>query len=531
MRKILYASMSVLTMLSTSCQSLEQHQSSRENELVFATGFEGETPFAGWENVGTFAKVDTGRNGGHALLTDFSANPKGEGGMVYYPLDIEKVRGCKIVVTCWVKAENVIKQEKRNMAVKVMLHSKSTKGPNWREEYDINGTFDWTRKAVAMDVPDCGTDVWLYFGLQGTTGKAWFDDVEVRIVRPLTVGDYRVPKGPAYKGHDLDRLRGAMSPGQPKPEDVEALAGEWGANVMRYQMGIGWYKREKGIPNDQTVDMAGYDEWLDLELAQLDKLLPACRKYGMLLVVDLHSAPGGQRNLFAEKKYQDKFVESWEKIARRYQGEKSIWGYDFLNEPGEGTWDPAVEGLLDWQGLVQRVATAVRMIDQDVTFIVECADGANPVGFLSFLPIRDPKTVYSVHMYYPHTFTHQGVGSRPVKYVYPGEVDGKYWDKAELEKSLEPVIEFQKKYNVHMFVGEFSAIRWAPDNSAFRYIRDCIDLFEEQGWDWTYHAFREWSGWSVEYTTDPKNGKPAETRTDREQLMRDWFAKNQKALP
>ena len=27
---------------------------------------------------------------------------------------------------------------------------------------------------------------------------------------------------------------------------------------------------------------------------------------------------------------------------------------------------------------------------------------------------------------------------------------------------------------------------------------DCIDIFEEYGWDWSYHAFREWGGWSVE---------------------------------
>jgi hypothetical protein len=530
MRTTLFAAVSVLAMLSTSCQGLDMH-GSRENELVFATGFEGETPFAGWQNAGSFATVDKGRNGGQALLTDFSANPKGEGGMVYYPLDIEKVRGCKIVVTCWVKAENVVKQKKRNMAVKVMLHSKSTKGPNWREQYNINGTFDWSRKAVTMDVPDCGTDVWLYFGLQGTTGKAWFDDVEVRVVRPLTLSDYKAPEGLPYKGHNLGRLRGAMSPSNPTVEDVNVLAGQWGANVMRYQMGIGWYKREKGIANDQVVDLAGYDEWLDFELAELDKLLPICRKYGMLVVVDMHSAPGGHGRIFAEKRYQDKFVECWERIARRYKGETSIWGYDFFNEPSDSTWDPAVEGLLDWQGLVQRVATAVRKIDQDVTFIVECADGANSVGFLSFLPIRDPKTVYSVHMYYPHTFTHQGVGDRPVGFVYPGEISGKHWDKAELKHALQPVIDFQKKYNVHIYVGEFSAIRWAPDHSAYRYMRDCIDVFEEQGWDWTYHAFREWNGWSVEYTADRKGGKQAETPTDREKLVRGWFAKNRKALP
>ena len=26
-----------------------------------------------------------------------------------------------------------------------------------------------------------------------------------------------------------------------------------------------------------------------------------------------------------------------------------------------------------------------------------------------------------------------------------------------------------------------------------RHLRDCIDIFVEYGWDWTCHAFREWS--------------------------------------
>lgn len=30
------------------------------------------------------------------------------------------------------------------------------------------------------------------------------------------------------------------------------------------------------------------------------------------------------------------------------------------------------------------------------------------------------------------------------------------------------------------------------------YRRDCIDLFREYGWDWTYHAFRESPCWDVE---------------------------------
>ncbi len=50
-----------------------------------------------------------------------------------------------------------------------------------------------------------------------------------------------------------------------------------------------------------------------------------------------------------------------------------------------------------------------------------------------------------------------------------------------------------REANIKKFV---TRAAWAP--GAGEYLRDCIDIFEEYGWDWCYHAFREWEGWSVE---------------------------------
>ena len=97
-------------------------------------------------------------------------------------------------------------------------------------------------------------------------------------------------------------------------------------------------------------------------------------------------------------------------------------------------------------------------------------------------------------MYQPDSFTHQGVGNRPVGIRWPDESKG--WNRAFLRTALAPVRDFQRRHDAKIYVGEFSAIAWAP--GAEEYLRDCIDLFEEYGWDWTYHAFREWDGWSVE---------------------------------
>jgi len=132
-------------------------------------------------------------------------------------------------------------------------------------------------------------------------------------------------------------------------------------------------------------------------------------------------------------------------------------------------------------------------------------------------------------MYVPHEFTHQGVHTpAAAPLTYPGEIKGKRWDKAALAAALKPVADFQRTYNAHIYIGEFSAIRWAPGDSAANYLRDVIEICEEHGWDWSYHAFREWNGWSVEHGSNREDTHPATQPTDRQRLLMEWFKKNQK---
>lgn len=65
-------------------------------------------------------------------------------------------------------------------------------------------------------------------------------------------------------------------------------------------------------------------------------------------------------------------------------------------------------------------------------------------------------------------------------------------------------------------------------SSAARYLSDLIEIFEAEGWHWSYHAFREFHGWSAEHGTDRDDPRPPADPTEREQLLRKWFAKNHK---
>lgn len=107
---------------------------------------------------------------------------------------------------------------------------------------------------------------------------------------------------------------------------------------------------------------------------------------------------------------------------------------------------------------------------------------------------------------------------------YPGMIDGKMWNRATLAEGLKPALDFAQRYRVHIYVGEFGAVRWAPGNE--RYLADLVSLFEEYGWDWSFHAFREWHGWSIEHDAKRSNEARTGTKSARARAILDGFARN-----
>lgn len=487
--------------------------------VVFEADFEAADALAAWPGRTGKVQLDAGPEGGRAVCIE-STDAAG-GAHVAIPLAVEPVRGCRLLVAAMVRAENVSAKPQDWNGIKFMMPLVAGAAKTWPQADIGVGTFGWRRVVWQAIVPAGATEASLVLGLERVTGKVWFDDVRITVRRPPIVAKPRPAAGPVYRGHDLARLRGAMVSPSATADDLRTLGRVWKANLIRWQ--LTGFK-----PGIDTGDPAVYDAFLEGELKKLDAALPVCEEVGLMVVVDLHTGPGhwaeGEKNLFASAACQKRFVEIWEGIARRYKDAKAVWGYDLLNEPLENA---AAEDTLDWQGLAEKAARAVRAIDPHRAIIVEPAPWGGPDAIRNLQPIDVPGVVYSVHMYAPFAFTHQGVfGDPPKPIAYPGEIEGKRWDKAALEAALAPVIEFQKTYGVHIFLGEFSAIRWAPDSSAQRYLSDCIDIFESHGWDWTYHAFREWSGWSAEHGSDRADAEPAKEPTDRQRLLMGWFAKN-----
>ena len=489
----------------------------------FQTGFAETNALDSWSGK---AQLDQGSVDAHAVLLAVAAPENGT--VISRRLPVEQVRGSVVRGTVTVKAQNVSAKPNSWNGIKCMLVIEAPSGRQYPQAPLETGTFDWRTASFSTRIPADATNATLVLGLEQVAGKVWFDEVKFSVVRPPLTAHPVPLAGPIYKGHDLPRLRGTMiSPGI-DAESLRVLGQHWKANLIRWQL------IRTGRQAEATTE-AAYDEWFEGELKKLDAALPLCEQYGIKVVVDLHSPPGGKATaggyagsddrLFTDPQCQARFIQVWQKIATRYQSAKPIWGYDLVNEPVE---DDVAEGCADWQELAERAAKAIRVIDPLRTIIVEPARWGSPEGLNDLLPIQVSNVVYSVHMYIPHTFTHQNVFKKGPSYNYPGEIEGKHWDKAALQRALLPAIEFQKRYNVHIYIGEFSAIRWAPGDSAVRYLSDVIDIFEAHDWDWSYHAFREWNGWSAEHGPDQQDSKPAASPTDRQKLLLSWFAKNSK---
>ncbi|MBQ0032044.1 MAG: cellulase family glycosylhydrolase [bacterium] len=300
---------------------------------------------------------------------------------------------------------------------------------------------------------------------------------------------------------NLPRMRGVML-GNTKGDAWDNLQA-WGANLVRYQFAI----LGAGPVTNFEAYAEGFRANTMKELDNITATLDAAKAHGMMAVLDAHYACGGSCSkelgdpvdwsgdwrVFHDKRFAKLFAWSWQKIAERCKGRTDVvYGYDLMNEAHHTS--PAVEGC-DLVGLQEKIARAIRMIDPDTPIIVESMY-CDPGWFRSLSAIGLDNVIYQVHLYYPHDYTHQGIlTSASDVYCWPDPKMG--WNKDFLLKSLKPVIDFQKEHEAKMFVGEFSAIAWAPN--AEGYIRDCIGIFEELGWDWTYHAYREFPGWSVEH--------------------------------
>jgi len=272
--------------------------------------------------------------------------------------------------------------------------------------------------------------------------------------------------------------------------DIEILANEWNVNLVRACLA----SSDCGLC--MTADAS--TQCRQIDFAKLDLVIDWCEEFGIQIVIDLHHFAGYNPHaipqdfrLWDDPTLQQALVGFWRSVAERYASRGDvIYGYDLLNEPH--TQEKTVPAV--WNDLIEQIAQAIREVDTRHSIVVECGYGL-PANFLPLVPLDDPNVVYSFHFGEPYTFTHQGHLGKPVELPYPSAD----LDKDYLRSLIEPAYEFKKRYDVPIYVGELIVYCYVDDASRCAYIRDCLDLFEEYGFDYTFWAYRSWPQASLEH--------------------------------
>ena len=112
-------------------------------------------------------------------------------------------------------------------------------------------------------------------------------------------------------------------------------------------------------------------------LERIDALVEKCRKLGLYVILDLHSAPNGVFESGKEGfEARNAVVRIWSQLAAHYKNDPAVAAFDILNRPLNKVAD--AEGKLEiLHKLYARVFKAVRNIDESRILIMEAAGYAD----------------------------------------------------------------------------------------------------------------------------------------------------------
>lgn len=439
-----------------------------------------------------------------------------------FPIDLTPYRNCEIALSIRAKAENVTKPKLHYMGIKFMLKYQGADQKWYYPECNnLSGSFDKElvlRHPVAGDAGAASINMML----SQASGRITYDlsTLKIRIVSKKKNPDLICQYSDAVRNRPVHR--GVMSPcsGADKEENFAELK-KWNVNLMRFQINIG---------GPAAKDPAFYRMHIRRYIDEIiPRVLDLGQKYGVKIIIDLHMVPGGGQmrggqTIFDSEESVAEFCRIWEEIAARFKDHPALYGYDLFNEPAQNR--PA---KFDYWEIQRMAAEKIRKIDPETPIYIESNMLASQYTFDTLSPINLKNIIYEVHCYDPFLYTHSPytkedrLAGKP-RLVYPGKILNADWNAGTIKGHLDKVIAFAEHHKAKIYVGEFSARAGAP--GAAQYLRDSIAVFEEQGWDWTYHAFREANIWSVEHDGPSDDELVPVPDTDRKQVLLEAFRKN-----
>ena len=497
---------------------------SQLNRAVFHEDFEKTLPNiqAIWTPIGSYT-LDTASFSGKGLFFNSLNSNTNLTSSATIPLT--NLQGTTIALSASIKGENLITDGNTGMVIQLLAILTSGSVKYYRIPIKT-GAFSWEQVGKIFKLDDNIQSLNLNIGIYNATGKFWIDNLHIQVIaepmppaRTTPVVIDKTHPG-MYRGMNVastsDNPANSIS-----KSSLDELSYDWKANTIRVMIGGEKYYPDGLLKSD-------YDAILQAELIRIDELVIWCTANGLKINLGLAGLSDG---LFSSQAAQTRLINAWKLIAERYKNTSTVWAYDLANEPvvnKQYPYDytyPLDNTIMMWPTLAETLVNEIRVIDSVKSIIIESLNYGINLDDIKPIDASVPNIIYSVHLYQPGQLTGQFGPATPV-INYPGTIDGIYYDKAKLKELLAPLKAYQEKYRVPIYIGEFSCVRWAPSNSAYNYIRDCIEIFEEYNWDYDYYSFRTWNGWSVEHSSRYYDEVFPTTKTDRELLLRSYFQQN-----
>ena len=497
---------------------------SQLNRTVFHEDFEKtfHNIQAIWTPIGSYT-LDTASFSGKGLF--FNSLNSNTNLTSSATIPITNLQGTTIALSASIKGENLITDGNTGMVIQLLAILTSGSVKYYRIPIKT-GTFTWEQVGKTFKLDDNIQSLNLNIGIYNATGNFWIDNLHIQVIaepmppaRTTPVVINKTHPG-MYRGMNVastsDNPANSIS-----KSSLDELSYDWKANTIRVMIGGEKYYPDGLLKSD-------YDAILQAELIRIDELVIWCTANGLKINLGLAGLSDG---LFSSQAAQTRLINAWKLIAERYKNTITVWAYDLANEPVVSKQYPynytypIDNTILRWPELAEALVNEIRLIDPVKSIIIESLNYGVDLDDIKPIDSSVPNIIYSIHLYQPGKLTGQFGPETPV-IIYPGTIDGIYYDKTKLKEILAPLKAYQEKYRVPIYIGEFSCIRWAPNNSAYNYIRDCIEIFEEYNWDYDYYSFRTWNGWSVEHSSGYYDDVFPTTKTDRELLLRSYFQQN-----
>ena len=232
------------------------------------------------------------------------------------------------------------------------------------------------------------------------------------------------------------------------------------------------------------------DATLDEAFARrVESVVDALLAHGVWVILDLHHYSQAYGDPLHRSEFEvapvvveQRLVNLWAQIARRFQHHSPRLLFELLNEPHHQLDDEA------WNRLAARALAAVRATNPRRVVMIGPGDWNHPRALPGMKLPPDPNLIVAVHTYDPFGFTHQGVTWRtPVLPTGVACCDAA--QRQQVVAALEAAAAWNRANGVPVHLGEFGAHVAADMDSRAAYARLVRDEAERRGMGWAWWEF------------------------------------------